>query len=57
MTKRLLLRCPSTAKLIPIGQTVEEELWAETKLKPHKQDCPHCQGKHPWNKADIILAR
>ena len=57
MTKRVLVRCPSTAKLIPTGQTVEEELWADTKLKEHKATCPHCQGRHAWNKKDVVLAR
>ncbi len=57
MTKRLLVRCPSTAKLIPTGQTVEEEAWAETKLREHKVSCPHCQGTHAWNKKDVVLAR
>ncbi|HEV3409733.1 MAG TPA: hypothetical protein VG095_05540 [Chthoniobacterales bacterium] len=57
MTKRLLLRCPATAKLIPTGQTVEEEMWAETKLKAHKLSCPHCQATHALEKKDVILAR
>ena len=57
MTKRLLVRCPSTAKLIPTGQTVEEEAWADTKLKAHKLSCPHCQATHAWNKEDVVLAR
>ena len=31
--KRLLVRCPSTAKLTPTGQTIEEQLWADTKVE------------------------
>jgi hypothetical protein len=57
MTKRHLVRCPSTAKLIPTGQTIEEESWAETKLKAHKLSCPHCQATHAWKKEDVVLAR
>jgi hypothetical protein len=57
MIKRILVRCPSTAKLTPTGQTVEEESWGDTKLKEHKVTCPHCQGKHAWTKKDVVLAR
>lgn len=57
MTKRLLIRCPSTAKLIPTGQTIEEEAWSDAKLKQAKLSCPHCQGTHAWKKEDVILAR
>ncbi len=57
MTKRVLVRCPSTAKLIPTGQTVEEEAWPDTKLKEHKATCPHCNGTHAWAKKDVVLAR
>jgi hypothetical protein len=57
MIKRILVRCPATSKLTPTGQTVEEEAWAETKLKEHKVPCPHCQGKHAWTKKDVVLAR
>ena len=38
MIKRVLVRCPSTAKLTPTGQTVEEESWGATKLKQHRFD-------------------
>ena len=57
MLKRILVRCPTTGKLTVTGQTVEEELWAETKLKAHKAACPHCQGTHAWSKNDVVLAR
>ncbi len=58
MIKRVLVRCPSTAKLTPTGQTVDEEHWETTKLKaPKKLECPHCQGTHEWTKKDVVLAR
>ena len=57
MTKRVLVRCPSTAKLTPTGQVVEEEAWPETKLKPHKVACRHCNNVHAWTKKDVVLAR
>ena len=55
--KRLLVRCPSTAKLTPTGQTVEEQLWADTKVKDQKVKCPHCEQTHTWGKKDVVLAR
>ncbi len=57
MIKRILVRCPSTAKLTPTGQTVEEEAWGDTKLKAHKVSCPHCAQVHDWTKKDVVLAR
>lgn len=57
MIKRVLVRCPSTAKLTVTGQTVEEDNWGQTKLKQHKGTCPHCQGTHSWTKKDVVLAR
>jgi hypothetical protein len=55
--KRLLVRCPSTAKLTPSGQTINEALWAAAKIKSHKMTCPHCQQVHTWTKKDVVLAR
>jgi len=55
--KRILVRCPSTAKLTPTGQTIEESLWATAKVKSHKISCPHCQQVHSWTKKDVVLAR
>lgn len=57
MIKRILVRCPSTAKLTPTGQTVEEDTWAETTPKKHKTHCPHCSQVHDWTKKDVVLAR
>jgi hypothetical protein len=55
--KRLLVRCPSTAKLTPTGQTIEEQLWAGAKVKTPKFTCPHCRQVHNWTKKDVVLAR
>jgi hypothetical protein len=55
--KRLLVRCPATAKLAPTGQTIEEELWLVTKVKASKLACPHCRQVHSWTKKDVVLAR
>ncbi len=55
--RRLLVRCPATAKLVPTGQTTEESLWAATPSKAGKFTCPHCDKVHSWVKKDIILAR
>ena len=55
--KRLLIRCPSTAKLTPSGQTIREDLWAKAKVKNNKLNCPHCGQSHTWSKKDVVLAR
>ncbi len=55
--KRLLVRCPSTAKLTATGQTIEEQLWADAKVKNQKFNCPHCSQVHTWAKKDVVLAR
>jgi len=55
--KSLLVRCPSTSKLIDTGRTIEEERWATTKLKTEKLACAHCGSVHNWTKKDVILAR
>ena len=55
--KRILVRCPATAKLAATGKTVEEALWAETKLKRPRLTCPHCGEVHSWTKKDVVLAR
>ena len=55
--KRILVRCPSTAKLTPTGKTIEESLWAAAKVKNHKLTCPHCLQVHTWTKKDVVLAR
>ena len=57
MIKRVLVRCPATAKLTATGQTVEEDTWGSAKLKQNKGTCPHCQGTHAWTKEDVVLAR
>ena len=55
--KRILVRCPSTGKLTPTGQTVEEALWETAKLKKPRLTCPHCRQVHNWTKKDVVLAR
>ena len=55
--KRILVRCPSTGKLTDTGQTVEEEAWADTKVRTQKLTCKHCGGVHDWTKKDVILGR
>ncbi|MEP6777405.1 MAG: hypothetical protein ABI944_03045 [Chthoniobacterales bacterium] len=57
MIKRILVRCPATAKLTPTGMTIDEDLYADTPLKNHKLTCPHCQQVHNWTKKDVVLAR
>ena len=55
--KTLLVRCPSTAKLIDTGRTVEEKSWPTTKMKRQKLTCTHCGAVHSWTKEDVVLGR
>jgi hypothetical protein len=55
--KRILVRCPSTGKLLPTGKVVKEALWDETKLKLPRLACLHCRQIHVWTKKDVVLAR
>jgi hypothetical protein len=55
--KRILMRCPSTGKLIETGRTVKEAAWESTKLDRPRLTCPHCRQVHKWTKKDVVLAR
>jgi len=55
--RRLLIRCPSTSKLVPTGESIEEPLWAGVAKKTGKLTCPHCKKVHAWVKKDVLLAR
>jgi hypothetical protein len=57
VTKRILVRCPSTGKLAPTGKTVKEAAWDDTKLNRPRLTCPHCRQVHAWTKKDVVLAR
>src|SRR3954464_15178389 len=43
LIKRILVRCPATAKLAATGRTTEEKRWAASKLETQKFTCPHCR--------------
>jgi hypothetical protein len=55
--RRLLVRCPATAKLAPVGETIDEALWDRTPKKSGSFTCPHCNRVHAWAKKDVLLAR
>lgn len=55
--RRLLVRCPATAKLVATGEIIESSLWETTAKKSGKFTCPHCAKVHSWVKADVILTR
>ena len=55
--RRLLIRCPTTAKLAPTGQTIDEKLWEKVAKRSGRFTCPHCKRVHAWAKKDVLLAR
>ena len=46
MIKRILVRCPSTSKLTPTGQTVDEESWERDEAEGAESGVPALPG-HP----------
>ncbi|HLW35708.1 MAG TPA: hypothetical protein VKS98_08620 [Chthoniobacterales bacterium] len=55
--KSLLVRCPSTSRLIDTGQTIDEKSWPTAKVKKQKFTCAHCGDVHSWKKEDVVLGR
>lgn len=55
--RRLLVRCPTTAKLAATGQTIDENLWKGVTRRSGRFTCPHCKRVHAWAKKDVLLAR
>jgi hypothetical protein len=55
--KRLLVRCPTTAKLSDTGQTIAEKQWLTAEVKQQTLTCSHCGAVHTWTKEDVILGR
>jgi hypothetical protein len=55
--RRLLVRCPKTAKLAPTGETIDEKLWADVTKRTGRFTCPHCKEVHTWAKKDVLQAR
>ena len=55
--KSLLVRCPSTSKLTDTGRTIDQNQWADAKVKRQKFTCAHCGKVHSWEKADVVLGR
>ncbi len=57
MIKRILVRCPTTAKLAVTGLTIDEASFETARFKNPKVTCPHCLAVHVWTKKDVVLAR
>ena len=55
--RRLLVRCPTTAKLTAVGETIDVAVWESAQRKSGRFTCPHCQRVHSWVKKDVVLAR
>jgi hypothetical protein len=55
--KSLLVRCPTTSRLTDTGQTMDEKLWPDAKVKNQKVNCSHCGLVHSWAKKDVVLGR
>jgi hypothetical protein len=52
----IMIRCPKTDQLIPVGIDTDQESFVglpEVPAKPVK--CPACGGRHAWSKKDAVL--
>lgn len=52
----ILIRCPTTNELVPVGIDTDKESFAslpDVEATPIR--CPVCGEKHPWSKSDAVL--
>jgi len=54
---RILVRCPSTARLFVTGLTTKGNSFARIKVADNKLSCAHCGKVHPWTQENVVLAR
>ena len=52
---QLLVRCPETGKLLPIGIAMDAGPFERSNFVDNAASCPHRGGTHRWSKADAIL--
>jgi len=55
--KRILIRCPATAKLMITGLTTEASEFSGLKVTDSKLTCNHCGDVHAWTEGNVVLAR
>jgi hypothetical protein len=52
----ILIRCPTTNQLVPVGIDTDKESFASLPDVPARPvRCPLCGEQHPWSKADAVL--
>ena len=52
----ILIRCPTTDQLIPVGINTDQESFESLpNVVARAIRCPHCGKNHTWSKADAIL--
>jgi hypothetical protein len=52
----IMIRCPATDELIPVGIDTDRETFdslPEVPARPVR--CPACGGQHAWSKKDALL--
>ena len=52
----IMIRCPKTDELIPVGIDTDRDTFATLPDVAAKAvQCPACGGRHPWSKKDAVL--
>jgi hypothetical protein len=50
----LFIKCPKTAKPVATGIAMDKKSFESSTLSQNSTSCPHCNGTHVWNKADVL---
>jgi hypothetical protein len=52
----ILIRCPTTQELIPVGINIDKESFDQLpNVAAHPVVCPLCGKPHAWSREDAIL--
>ncbi len=54
---RILVRCPTTARLFVTGLTTKANSFAQIEVVDHKLTCTHCKKVHLWTRENVVLSR
>ncbi len=50
----LLIKCPTTQKLIPTGMAFDKGSFESATLSNNQMRCSACNQLHVWNKQDVV---
>ena len=50
----LMIRCPSTGKLLSTGIAMDVATLKTASVTDNSVKCPHCGQLHTWSKNDVV---